>query len=125
LTLFECFTYYHTFQGFHIHQFGDTTNGCTSCGGHFNPTGQTHGAPTDKTRHAGDLGNITADANGVAKVDILDTHIPLFGPQTIVGRAIVVHEKADDLGKGGNEDSLKTGNAGGRLACGIVALAAE
>lgn len=112
-------------HGFHIHQFGDTTNGCTSCGSHFNPNGMTHGAPTDKVRHAGDLGNIEAGADGVAQVDIIDKHIPLHGPQTIVGRAIVVHEKVDDLGKGGNEDSLKTGNAGGRLACGVVALAAE
>ena len=112
-------------HGFHVHNFGDTTNGCTSCGPHFNPTGANHGAPTDKVRHAGDLGNITADASGVASVDIMDHHIPIHGPQSILGRAIVVHEKADDLGKGGNEDSLKTGNAGGRLACGIIALAAE
>lgn len=112
-------------HGFHIHQFGDTTNGCASCGPHFNPAGMTHGAPSDKVRHAGDLGNITADASGVAKVDVIDPHIPLHGPQTIVGRAIVVHEKADDLGKGGNDESLKTGNAGSRLACGIIALAAE
>jgi len=76
-------------------------------------------------RHAGDLGNIAAGDNGVAHVDLLDTHIPLHGPGSILGRAVVVHEKVDDLGKGGNEDSLKTGNAGGRLACGIIAIAAE
>ena len=112
-------------HGFHIHQFGDTSNGCASCGGHFNPTAATHGAPTDKVRHAGDLGNIVAGDNGVAVVDIVDHMIPLYGPQTIVGRSLVVHEKADDLGKGGNEDSLKTGNAGGRVACGVIALAGE
>ena len=76
--------------------------------GHFNPTGATHASPTDKVRHAGDLGNITADSDGVAVVDIVDHMIPLHGPQTIVGRSIVVHEKQDDLGKGGNEESLKT-----------------
>lgn len=112
-------------HGFHVHQFGDTTNGCASCGGHFNPAGHTHGGPSEKVRHAGDLGNITAGDDGKAIVDVVDHLIPLHGPQTIVGRAVVVHEKADDLGKGGNEDSLKTGNAGGRLACGIIALASE
>jgi len=112
-------------HGFHIHQFGDTTNGCTSCGGHFNPGGKNHGAPSDKERHAGDLGNIAADANGVAVIDIVDHQIPLHGPHSIVGRALVVHAGVDDLGKGGHKDSLTTGNAGGRLACGIVALAAE
>jgi len=112
-------------HGFHIHQFGDTTNGCASCGGHFNPTGSHHGAPDSKARHAGDLGNIMAGDNGIAVVDIVDHMIPLHGPQTVVGRAVVVHEKIDDLGKGGNDESLKTGNAGPRLACGIIALAAE
>jgi len=112
-------------HGFHIHQFGDTTNGCASCGGHFNPHGGTHGAPEGKVRHAGDLGNIVAADNGIAVVDIVDHLIPIHGPHTIVGRAVVVHEKIDDLGKGGNDESLKTGNAGPRLACGIVALAAE
>ena len=80
-----------------------------SCGGHFNPTGKTHGAPTDAVRHAGDLGNIVAGPNGVAVVDLLDHQIPVHGPHGILGRAVVVHEKKDDLGKGGNEDSLKTG----------------
>jgi len=112
-------------HGFHIHQFGDTTNGCASCGGHFNPHGGSHGAPDAKVRHAGDLGNIQAGDNGIAVVDIVDHLIPVHGPHTIVGRAVVVHEKTDDLGKGANEESLKTGNAGPRLACGIVALAAE
>ena len=73
----------------------------------------------------GDLGNISANADGVAVVDIVDHHIQLRGPHSVIGRAVVVHEKADDLGKGGHKDSLTTGNAGARLACGIVALSAE
>lgn len=109
-------------HGFHLHEFGDTTNGCISTGPHFNPNGLTHGAPCDEVRHAGDLGNITANADGVAEATIVDSQIPLSGPNAVVGRALVVHELEDDLGKGGHELSLSTGNAGGRLACGVVGL---
>lgn len=109
-------------HGFHLHEFGDTTNGCISTGPHFNPNGNTHGAPEDEIRHAGDLGNIIANADGVAEATIVDNQIPLTGPNAVVGRAFVVHELADDLGKGGHELSLSTGNAGGRLACGVVGL---
>ncbi|GMH07099.1 hypothetical protein Nepgr_008939 [Nepenthes gracilis] len=109
-------------HGFHLHEFGDTTNGCISTGAHFNPNGLTHGAPDDEIRHAGDLGNIIANADGVAEAIITDKQIPLSGPNSVVGRAFVVHELEDDLGKGGHELSLTTGNAGGRLACGVVGL---
>ncbi|XP_039163174.1 superoxide dismutase [Cu-Zn], chloroplastic [Eucalyptus grandis] len=109
-------------HGFHLHEYGDTTNGCISTGAHFNPNKLTHGAPEDEVRHAGDLGNIVANADGVAEATIVDTQIPLSGPNAVVGRALVVHELEDDLGKGGHELSLTTGNAGGRLACGVVGL---
>ncbi|KAL5765672.1 hypothetical protein ACOSP7_016289 [Xanthoceras sorbifolium] len=109
-------------HGFHLHEYGDTTNGCISTGPHFNPNGMTHGAPEDEVRHAGDLGNIVANADGVAEATIVDNQIPLSGPNTVIGRAFVVHELEDDLGKGGHELSLSTGNAGGRLACGVVGL---
>ncbi len=109
-------------HGFHLHEFGDTTNGCISTGPHFNPNGLTHGAPEDDVRHAGDLGNIIAGADGVAEATIVDSQIPLTGPNAVIGRALVVHELEDDLGKGGHELSLSTGNAGGRLACGVVGL---
>ena len=79
-------------HGFHIHQLGDTTNGCMSTGPHFNPAGKKHGGPTNVERHAGDLGNITAGANGVAKIDITDAQIPIGGPNSIIGRAVVCHE---------------------------------
>ncbi|KAL2633452.1 hypothetical protein R1flu_004931 [Riccia fluitans] len=109
-------------HGFHVHEFGDTTNGCMSTGPHFNPHGKVHGAPDAEVRHAGDLGNVTAGPDGKVEVTITDKQIPLSGPLSIIGRAFVVHEGVDDLGKGGHELSVTTGNAGGRLACGVVGL---
>uniref|UniRef100_K4NS89 Superoxide dismutase [Cu-Zn] n=1 Tax=Musa acuminata AAA Group TaxID=214697 RepID=K4NS89_MUSAC len=109
-------------HGFHLHEYGDTTNGCISTGAHFNPNKMTHGAPEDEVRHAGDLGNIVANSEGVAEATKVDSQIPLSGLNSVVGRALVVHELEDDLGKGGHELSLTTGNAGGRLACGVVGL---
>jgi len=110
-------------HGFHVHQFGDTTDGCTSAGPHFNPNNKEHGGPGDAVRHAGDLGNVTAGADGVAKVDVKDAQISLGGANCIVGRTLVVHADPDDLGKGGHELSKTTGNAGARVACGVIGLA--
>jgi len=108
-------------HGFHIHQFGDVTNGCTSAGPHFNPFGKTHGAKEDSERHAGDFGNIVSK-DGVAEINFDDNVAELFGKHTIIGRCMVVHEGVDDLGKGGDEESKKTGNAGKRLGCGIIGV---
>uniref|UniRef100_A0A0C9RR75 Superoxide dismutase [Cu-Zn] n=1 Tax=Wollemia nobilis TaxID=56998 RepID=A0A0C9RR75_9CONI len=109
-------------HGFHVHAMGDTTNGCMSTGPHFNPNGKEHGAPEDENRHAGDLGNVTAGEDGVAELSVTDSQIPLSGPHSIIGRAVVVHADPDDLGKGGHELSKSTGNAGGRLVCGVIGL---
>ncbi|KAF9468509.1 copper zinc superoxide dismutase [Collybia nuda] len=109
-------------RGFHVHQLGDLTNGCLSVGSHYNPFGRTHGAPSDINRHVGDLGNIKANKDGHATFVFQDSQISLNGPLSILGRAIVVHTGTDDLGKGGNDESLKTGNAGGRAACGVIGI---
>ncbi|XP_025832079.1 superoxide dismutase [Cu-Zn] [Agrilus planipennis] len=107
-------------HGFHIHALGDLSNGCTSAGPHFNPQNQTHGAPNATVRHAGDLGNIEADANGIANISLIDKALCLTGEHSIIGRAVVVHAQEDDLGQGGNDESLRTGNAGGRVGCGVI-----
>jgi len=108
-------------HGFHIHVHGDTTSGCASTGGHYNPDGSNHGGPTAPKgeRHAGDLGNVTAGEDGVATVSKTASNIPV---SHIVGRAVVVHAGEDDFGLGGHDDSLSTGHAGGRVACGVIGL---
>ncbi|KAN0087570.1 Superoxide dismutase, copper/zinc binding domain containing protein [Tylopilus felleus] len=107
-------------RGFHVHALGDLTEGCLSTGSHFNPFNKPHGARTDSVRHVGDLGNIASDEHGTATFSFTDDVISLNGPKSIIGRAVVVHAGQDDLGKGGNSESLKTGNAGGRAACGAI-----
>ena len=80
---------------------------------------KSHGAPEGEIRHVGDLGNIQSDADGVAKIDMTDPMVKLCGEHSVIGRAVVIHELRDDLGKGGG-DSNKTGNAGGRAGCGVI-----
>lgn len=110
-------------HGFHVHQFGNLTGGCVSAGPHFNPNNYTHAAPEDTKRHVGDLGNVVADENGVVEITLTDSVVSLIGDCSIVGRAMVVHLKPDDLGKGGDTESLKTGNAGSRVGCGVIGWA--
>eukprot|EP00092_Neocalanus_flemingeri_P000591 GFUD01000628.1.p1 GENE.GFUD01000628.1~~GFUD01000628.1.p1 ORF type:complete len:241 (-),score=63.39 GFUD01000628.1:249-971(-) len=110
-------------HGFHIHQLGDTSQGCKSMKGHFNPFQIRHGAPEDNYRHVGDLGNILAGEDGVAIIDVEDSQISLNGLNSVIGRGVVIHAGKDDLGKGGDEGSLKTGNAGGRVACAVIGRA--
>ena len=109
-------------HGFHIHEFGDLSQGCKSAGGHYNPFKATHGSPDDVIgkRHVGDLGNIVAGKDGVAKGQMSDKMVKLVGGNMVSGRSIVVHKDEDDLGRGGFKDSLTTGHAGARLACGII-----
>ena len=112
-------------HGVHIHEFGDLTQGCKSAGAHYNPYQKTHGGPKDVNRHAGDLGNLLADKRGIAQICMADRVTTLFGDRSIIGRSIVVHRNKDDLGRGGDQESTKTGNAGPRIACGVIGLASK
>ncbi|CAG4978059.1 MAG: superoxide dismutase family protein [Lysobacter sp.] len=101
----------------HIHEKGDCSAAdASSAGGHFNPTGEPHGKVGTPTHHAGDMNNIVANAEGVAKVDVHAQGVVLGGGAANdgVGRAVVVHAAADDY------TSQPSGNAGARVACGVI-----
>lgn len=101
----------------HIHANGDcsSTDG-SSAGGHYNPENHPHALPEKDMRHAGDLGNVQADQSGKAKYEITVKNITIMGGKNpIAGRGVIVHAKADDGGQ-------PSGNAGGRIACGVVGV---
>jgi superoxide dismutase, Cu-Zn family len=104
-------------HGFHIHEKGDcSAPDGSSAGPHFNPTGAKHGGPHDAMRHAGDFGNIKADASGTAVFEHLDHLITFDGPNSIIGRGVIVHANPDDL----VSQTPTPGNAGPRVACGVI-----
>ncbi len=105
-------------HGFHVHEFGDcSAPDGLSAGGHFNPTAEPHAGPHDAQRHTGDLGNLTAGADGVATVEYVDPRASFDGPNSVLGRGVIVHANADDF------KTQPTGNAGGRVACGVIGVA--
>jgi len=110
-------------HGFHIHEFGDISSGCDTAGSHYNPLQSTHGGPQEPQRHVGDLGNLTANSEGIAEFKIVDKMVKLHGEQSVIGRTLVVHRDQDDLGKTNHQDSKTTGNSGPRLACGVIGIA--
>jgi Cu-Zn family superoxide dismutase len=114
-----------TSHAFHIHETGDMRNGCTSLKAHYNPHNKNHGGPNDTDRHVGDFGNLTADKNGEVNITFMSDLVKLKGKSSVIGRSFVIHEGIDDLGKGGNKESLETGNAGGRMGCGIIGYAED
>jgi superoxide dismutase, Cu-Zn family len=102
-------------HGFHVHEFGDCSSpDGSSAGGHFNPDGVKHGAPDDPVRHVGDMGNLTAGKDGKAHYEWVDSLMTFDGPHNIIGRSVIVHGGADDL------KSQPSGNAGPRVACGMI-----
>lgn len=105
-------------HGFHIHEFGDLTSADgKSAGGHFNPTNHEHAAPDAEMHHAGDLGNIEANAEGVATIEITEEALKMSGPTSILGRGLVVHAGEDDL------KSQPSGEAGARAAVAVIGVA--
>ncbi len=107
-------------HGFHIHEFGDcSAPDGTSAGGHFNPSMASHGGPMDGMRHEGDMGNVMADGNGNARMEYVDPKLKLEGNESIIGRSIIVHQNEDDL------KTQPTGNAGPRVACGVIGVGKE
>lgn len=106
-------------HGFHIHQYGDlTARDGTSAGGHFSPQGHPHAGPDAKKHHAGDLGNVTADENGVVMIDKTVDFITLStGNSAVIGRSVVLHGGKDDL------SSQPSGAAGPRIGVGVIGWA--
>lgn len=106
-------------HGFHVHEKGDCSAAdAMSAGGHFNPAGKPHGAPDSVEHHGGDLGNLTADNSGNAALSIEVDGITLdpAAANSIIGKGVIVHANPDDL------KSQPAGNAGPRLACGVIRL---
>ena len=113
-------------HGFHVHEAGDLTDKCMSMCAHFNPHNKNHGGPNSKERHVGDLGNIRTDNNGNANYIFYDKLISLnYNKTNIIGRGLIIHADADDLGEGGFDDSHTTGHAGKRIACAVIGYAKE
>lgn len=102
-------------HAFHVHEHGDcSAPDGSSAGGHFAPNDGRHGSPAEPGSHLGDLGNILADAEGNARVDVMVPGATLSGETGLVGRAFVLHAEADDL------ETQPAGDAGERIACGII-----
>lgn len=103
-------------HGFHIHEKGDCGNNGDASGGHFNPTGATHGKFAAPGSHAGELPSLVADAGGVARFSVEDHSISLTDgtPNNVIGRALVVHRDRDDF------TTQPSGNSGPRIACAVI-----
>jgi Cu-Zn family superoxide dismutase len=104
-------------HGIHLHDIGDCTGAdAMTAGGHYNPGHKPHGLPPSEERHAGDLGNITADKNGKVHQEMIVDNISLTGTDNpIISRAVIVHADKDDGGQ-------PTGNAGARIGCGQISV---
>ena len=103
-------------HGIHLHEKGDCSEpDFSSAGAHFNPTNQPHACPPDKDRHAGDFGNIDVDADGTGRFKLTTDLLTIDdGPSSVVGKAVILHDMADDC------MTQPTGGSGTRLSCAVV-----
>ena len=104
-------------HGIHIHEKGSCADSGAAAGPHFNPDHAKHGLVTrggPTKAHAGDLGNVTADKDGVARLELVIPHESVSGENAVAGRSIVLHEKGDDF------RSQPAGDSGSRIACGEI-----
>jgi len=111
-------------HGVHIHAAGKCDPpGFTSAGGHFNPAGKKHGLKSPEGPHAGDLPNIEVGADGNGRLEHVTKLITLGSGATSLfdadGSALVLHANPDD------EQTDPTGDAGGRIGCGLINKAAQ
>ena len=123
-------------HGCHIHMYGDLSEGCASSCAHYNPRGTKHSALS--TRHVGDLANnIVASISGQCLFSYTDDLVNLSGPESVIGRSVVIHQGVDDCGIYQNQrdpsgqltqlaiDSGENGNAGIRTACAVIGIARQ
>lgn len=105
-----------TEHGFHIHEKGDCGDNGNASGGHFNPSGGTHGKFAAPGSHAGELPSLMADAGGVARfsVDVHTLSLTDGAANNVIGRALVVHRDRDDF------TTQPAGNSGPRIACAVI-----
>jgi Cu-Zn family superoxide dismutase len=90
---------------------------------HFNPENNTHGDISFPVRHVGDYGNVETDEFGNIEAVLVDySFSKIYGTYGVLGRTIVLHQLEDDLGLQNNTGSKTTGNAGARIACGVIGL---
>lgn len=104
-------------HGFHVHEFGDCSSpDGKSAGGHFFTEHDNHGGLDDHKTHVGDLGNLDANAEGIAKVTFITDKLSFSGMNSVIGRGVIVHEDEDDA------KTQPTGGAGARVACGVIGI---
>ena len=109
-------------HGFHIHENGSCDDMGKAAGGHYNPDEAAHGLITKDgftNAHCGDFGNIEVGADGAGTTTLFVPGLTLTGEKhNVLGKAVILHEKEDDF-------SQPTGNAGGRIGCGIIEIMAD
>ncbi len=106
-------------RAFHIHAVGKCEPPFTSAGPHFNPASHKHGLEAKEGSHAGDMPNLHIPATGELVIEIANPMVTLVKgqPNSLFdadGSAIIIHAGADDY------KTDPTGNAGDRIACGVV-----